>query len=151
MSIGRNRGFTLVEAMVSVVLLAVGITAILGTLGEMTKARGRSIATERMQQLAFDKYDELVGTGDYTTPSLSGDFQDRNESRYTWRAEFLQTGTTNLESFTVYVDPVAGPNKGVQATGLVYVPPTTVTGTGTVAGGGTGTGTGGRGGGTVGQ
>ena len=139
----RTRGgFTLVEALVSVVILGVGITGVTGALGEMTRARGRAMETERMQRLAFDKYDELIATVQYTTPSLSGDFTDRNEYRYTWHAELLETGTTNLESFAVYVDSAAGgTTKTVKVTGLVYVQPTTGTG----AGGGTGTGGGGVG------
>lgn len=140
-----RRGYTLIEAMVSAVVLAVGISAVVATLGQMARARGRALETERMQSLAFDKYDELMATGDFSTPSLSGDFQDHNESRYTWRAELLQTGTTNLESFTVYVDSAAGGlDKTVKVIGLVYVPPTTGTGTG--SGGGAGGGVGGGGG-----
>jgi len=145
----RRRGFSLLEAMVASILLAIGISGVMAALGAMTSARGRIIESERMQRLAVDKYDELVGTGAYSTPSLTGDFTDRNETRYTWRAELQDTGTTNLESFTVYVDPVAGRDaKTIQVTGLVFVPPTTGSGSSTGGGvGGVGGGTGGRGGG----
>jgi type II secretory pathway pseudopilin PulG len=128
MSIARSKGFTLVETLVSFVILTVGIASIIGAFGQMDRARGRAIETERMQRLAFDKYDELVGTGDYTLPALSGDFKDRSEDRYTWRAELLQTGTSDLESLTVYVEAVANSDKLEQITGLIYTPPTTGTG-----------------------
>jgi type II secretory pathway pseudopilin PulG len=143
MSTARSSGFTLVEALVSLIILTVGISSILGAYGQMDRARGRAIETERMQRLAFDKYDELIGTGDYTLPALSGDFKDRNEDRYTWRAELLQTGTSDLESLTVYVEAVANTDKVEQVTGLIYTPP--VTGTGSSGG----TGNGGPGGGTT--
>jgi uncharacterized membrane protein YgcG len=108
--------------MVAAILLAIGISGAMAALGAMADARYRIIESERMQRLAFDKYDELVGTVSYSTASLSGDFSDRYESRYTWRADLTETGTTNIYSLTVYVDPVAGRDaKTVQITGLLYI------------------------------
>ena len=123
-------GFTLVEALVSVVLLSVGIVAATATLGQMTKSEGYMQEGERMRRLADRKLQELVATGDYQF-TTSGDFADLYEDRYAFTAALEPTGTEYLDALIVTVtrkdrrdDP------GVDVSELIFIPPTSTGGQG---------------------
>ena len=119
----RRRGFTLVEAIVSVALLAVGIVAALSTIGQMTKTEGIVQEGERMRRLADEKLQELIATGDYETIT-EGDFTERGENRYNWTSALEPTGVENLESLTVTVVRVnRRDDSGYEASQLIYIPP----------------------------
>jgi type II secretion system protein I len=118
-----RRGFTLVEALASVALLAVGIVAAVGTLGRMAHSEALLQEKERMARLADEKLQELIGTGDFQTVT-SGDFQERGESRYLWSAALEPTGVENLEVVTVTVarQDERGELESV-ASQLIFIPP----------------------------
>jgi hypothetical protein len=119
----RNLGFTLIEALVSVVLLSVGIVASLTAIGHMIKGEALMQEGERMRRLADEKLSELVATGEYLYLT-EGDFADRSETRYTWTAELQPTGTENLQAFTVrVVHANRRDDTGYEAAELVFVPP----------------------------
>lgn len=119
----RRRGFTLVEVIVSVALLAVGIVAVLSTIGHMTKTEAMVQEGERMRRLADEKLQELIGTGDYVTLT-DGDFSERGENRYTWTSALEPTGVESLESLTVTVVRVnRRDDLGYDASQLIYIPP----------------------------
>ena len=123
MAVKRRRGFTLVEAIVSVALLAVGIVAALSAIGQMTKTEGIVQEGERMRRLADEKLQELIATGDYQTIT-EGDFTERGENRYSWSTVLDPTGVENLESLTVTVVHVnRRDDSGYQASQLIYIPP----------------------------
>lgn len=118
-----RRGFTMVEALASVFLLAVGILAGLGALNAMTKNEYGMRESERMQRLADEKLLELLATGDWQFMT-EGDFTDRNENRYLWTATLEPTGVENLEVLSVTITRAAQRNDtGYQANQLLYVPP----------------------------
>jgi type II secretory pathway pseudopilin PulG len=119
----------MIEAMVSVALLGVGIVAVLGGFAALAKSQQRAVESERMQRLAVDKYQELVGTEAIQTESLSGDFSDRGEDRYVWQATVETTATENLSALNVIVQTRDGGADGPTqfASGVVYVPQTTTT------------------------
>ncbi len=120
----RRCGFTLIEALVSVVLVAVGVVGAMNALGQMTKADTQLRDRERVQRLAIQKYDELVGTGALTNASQSGDFKDRNIETYTWKADVIPSGTTNLDQIRVTVsDPDDPKGPSAEFDGLRYNPP----------------------------
>jgi type II secretion system protein I len=118
-----RRGFTLVEALASVALLAVGIVAAVGTLGRMANSEALLQEKERMARLADEKLQELIGTGDFQTVT-SGDFQERGENRYLWSAALEPTGIENLEVVTVTVarQDERGELESV-ASQLIFIPP----------------------------
>ena len=123
-----NSGFTLVEAVISVLLVAVGVVSTIQALGAMTKSDGQLRDRERMQRLAIQKYDELIGTGALTNASQDGDFKDRNVDAYTWKAEVIPGTVTNLDQIRVTVsDPDAPQGPSVEIDGLRYTPPATST------------------------
>jgi len=125
MKYGRNKGFSLIEAMVASVLVAVGVSSVLRGYAALTRAQSQLQERERMQRLAVSKYDELIATG-VNNAATSGDFQDYNEDRYKWDLDIETTNTTGLSSVQLTVtatDPTD--NSQVQLNGLVYTAQTT--------------------------
>ena len=138
MSIARNkRGFTIIEAIVSIALTAVTIVGALGAIRAMTRSETIRMDTEYERRLAVEKYQEIVAIQDFTT--ASGDFNDRNDSRYVWEMSTTPTSITNLVTLTIKVHPTDSqePKDEYTVSGLIYqAPQTSTTGTPTSAGGG---------------
>jgi type II secretory pathway pseudopilin PulG len=126
----RQRGLTLIEAIVSVVIVVIAIVGVLSALGQITYSEQRASTTELMHRLACEKFDEVISTGTYTTAGLNGDFSDYNISGYIWTAEVTPTTETNLDSLEVIVEKTSGSSANqVSVSGLIYTPSTTGTGT----------------------
>jgi prepilin-type N-terminal cleavage/methylation domain-containing protein len=125
----RSKGFSLIEAMVASVLVAVGVSSVLHGYASLSRAQSQLQERDRMQRLAVSKYDELLATG-ITNVATSGDFQDYNETRYKWTLDSETTATTGLSTVQITVDAV-DPNdtNQVQVNGLLYTAQTTATGT----------------------
>ena len=123
-----RKGFTIFEAIASVVLLGVGITAVLGGISSLTKAEYDSRLREHMHSLAVQKFGELSATGQLTQSS-SGDFQDQSEPNYEWQTTVSTTGVDSLNHVYLLVrakNDSAGPVAEVDS--LQYVINTTSTG-----------------------
>ena len=107
----------------SVAIAGIGLTAALGAMRSLASAESRATRTELMQRLAFQKYDEVVATGEIEQAPLTGDFRERGIEGYEWRAELDQSGIENLGTVTVTVTPVRrGDNLETRITGLRFVP-----------------------------
>jgi prepilin-type N-terminal cleavage/methylation domain-containing protein len=119
----RRRGFSLIEAMVAVAVTGIGVTAALGGMRALAKAEHRATRTEIMQRLAFQKYDEVIATGEVNTAPLEGDFRDVNVDGYEWRVEVEQSGVENLSIVKVRVNPAGEEDNYVLAKGLQFQPP----------------------------
>jgi type II secretory pathway pseudopilin PulG len=117
----------MIEALVSVALVGVAITSIMGAFGKFAHTQTVANQTEQMQRLAVEKYDELIGTGSLQTQSLNGDFSDWGNDLYVWDATVDTTGTENLSALTVTVQPRDNPSEQNRAAvnGLVYIQPQT--------------------------
>lgn len=125
-SASKRHGFTLVEAVASVALLGVGVAAVMGALGAMTANSTRIRETEFMQRLAYDKYRELVATGQTETAQISGDFSDRDDQVHQWEAETGPSGIDNVDTLRVTVRRNDRRDaEPVEVDGLVYRPPQT--------------------------
>ncbi len=134
MKSARNKGFTLIEAMVSAALVAVGVASALGAYGALTKAQSQIQERDRMQRLAISKYDELAASG-LSNAASSGDFQDYSDSRYKWTAGIANTATSGLQSLTLTVTSnLPNDSTHVSVEGLLYDPTTTASGTGATGG-----------------
>lgn len=78
-----NKGFTFIEAMVAILVLTLGLTAILQVfpvaLGRERLSQMRSqavfLAQAKVEQLSFQGY-ENIGVGDFSEPSLLSPFED---------------------------------------------------------------------------
>jgi len=133
----RFAGYSLIEAMVSVVVVGIAVVGCIAALSAMTRSEDRALTTEKMHRLASEKYDEIVATEDYVNTSLSGNFEDRGEPGYTWQVDVSPTGESNLDAVTVTVSKESGSTaEPVKVVGVMYVPQTTTSGT--AAAGGTG-------------
>lgn len=148
-----NKGFTLIEVLVATVLMAVGITACLMTMGALESGELKQEKSVSIHELAQRKFNEVMATVDLTQGGSSGDFSDWNLPDYRWSAAVNSTGTTNLDQLDVTVQSSQDTTRSVTITGLVYVPSqtgTTTTNSGSQGGsapGGGGGGVGGTGGG----
>ncbi len=121
-----RRGFSLIEVLVAALLLGFGIVATLECLSSITASQMRTLESERMQRLAIRKYHELLALNELSAGQADGDFLDIGEERYTWHADRIATGTTNLDSLRVQVFK-KGKETGqpFQVEGLICKPATT--------------------------
>lgn len=99
----RRRGFTLVETLASVAVVAIGVTAALGALGYIAKADAKSKLREEGQRLAIQKIDELLATGDYQVTPNGGDFSEYGKSDWSWSAVLKPSGTEYVDRLGVTV------------------------------------------------
>jgi len=117
----RRRGFTMVEAIISIALAGFGVAAVVGAMGSVNLAEANALERERMYQLAIDKFDELVATEEYNS-TTDGTFEDRNEPNFDWSAEIEATGIEGLDELIVTVTRSAGDREAeVTVSGLLYV------------------------------
>lgn len=119
----KQRGFSLIEALVALVLAGGGIAALVSSMGVMQRSEARILLAEKMQRLAVEKLDEIVATQD--TNAQSGDFQDRGVEGFSWTVTDDTTSVENLEKITVQVTK-DGDETAVQTVEtLIYRPPAT--------------------------
>jgi hypothetical protein len=113
------------------VLLGVGMTAALSTLGSIAKGEGRGRDKEFLQRLAIEKYDELVTTNQQPLTSSNGDFTDRNISGYTWNLDVEPSSTNNLDTVVVTVTKSGAAKSDPEGKmyGLIYLSPSTTSST----------------------
>lgn len=116
----RNRGFSLVEAVIATALAVVGITAVMGAYGAINAARAQAKESELKLRLALEKYDEVVATGEFEQAPLSGDF---SPLEYTFSVEAEPGVATNLREVIVVVkSSTRRDDDGIEVRGIVYVP-----------------------------
>ena len=121
-----KKGFTLVEVVVSVALLAIGIVVSLGSLSAMTKTEVKLRKTEEMNRLAVQKIEEVLAVGNATTAETSGTFDDYGYTGYEWSLEVAPSGTENLDTIRVTVtEASANSSAGVSVSSLLYTPQST--------------------------
>jgi prepilin-type N-terminal cleavage/methylation domain-containing protein len=100
----QGRGFTLLEVLVSAVLLGAGIAGVLGAFSVIARGEDRTREIEKMHRLAVDKYNELRATTDQFAANDGGDLSDRGEPNYSWALSVDPTGVQNLDAITVKVE-----------------------------------------------
>ena len=71
-----NRAFTLVEAMVAVILCGVGVVAAMQALASLQKTNINAVHSERLLRLAANKIEEIGVTSLVTETPTDGDFAD---------------------------------------------------------------------------
>lgn len=113
----KRRGFTMVEALVSIAILTVGIVGALGALGEMTKSEARLRESEMYRRFAKEKYDEIVATGELINAPLDGDFEDRGQPNLVWS---LETEPNTLAENLLNVRVVVHPSGKEDSDGAVF-------------------------------
>lgn len=117
-----NSGFTLIEALVSLVLAGGGIAALVSSIGATERAEARALQSEKMQRLAYTKLEEILASRDFV--SQGGDFNDRGESDFEWNLEQNTTSVENLTQLTVSVTKTTDSSVKQTLSTLVFDPPT---------------------------
>ena len=126
-----RRGFTLVEVLVTTVLVAVAVVGVLGGIRSIGIADAHARNADLLQRLAAEKTDDLRLLPDPSQGASAGDFSDRGHKDATWNLAVEATDTDDVDKVTV----TASRGTDSQAlTTLMFVRPTT----GTVNGASTG-------------
>jgi prepilin-type N-terminal cleavage/methylation domain-containing protein len=127
----RKQGFTLIEVLVTSVLVGVALAGAMTAIGSLSRADVAARNAELLQRLAVQKLAALRVEGDLRTAETSGDFSAEGYEDVEWVLELQTTEDANVEEATI----TATRGESQQAlTELIFFRPTTTTGT-------TGTGT----------
>ncbi len=103
------------------VLLAIGVTTLVGVLGTVSRTNARVILKERVERAADEKLGELVATGDIQYDG-SGGFDNPEDQDLSWSSQISATGTEGLSYASVTVR--SGEYSAV-ADRLIYIAPET--------------------------
>lgn len=125
-----RRGFSIIEALVSAVLLGVGIVAAMSALGAMAKGESRIRDIERFTTLARSKYDELLlEDPNAASGDENGDFADQGQPDVEWTWSRSASGTESLDIVRLTVKARGAEEGAAQAilSGLSYRPAQTST------------------------
>ena len=116
----RENAFTLVEALATLVLLAIVLPVAMQGISLATQVSG--VARERTEStsLAEAKMVELTATGDWQGSDLSGDFGE-DWPQYKWEAEVTDWEEPSLRLLTVKVDWVRrGRQRSTELSTVLY-------------------------------
>ena len=114
------RGFTLVEMLVTILLVGIGLASVFGGLRALSAADVKARDADLVQRLAASKLAEFGPVLDPATAGDKGDFTEEGHPEVSWEATVESGNATNVERVTV----TATKNNTEQSlTGLVYTPP----------------------------
>ena len=97
----NSRGFTLIEVLVTVVLVSVAIVGVMGGLRAIGAASAGARTADLLQGLASEKLNDLRLLSDPGAGSKGGDFSDRGYDDVTWSATVEASGAANVDQVTV--------------------------------------------------
>jgi type II secretion system protein I len=120
----RKTGFTLIEALVALALVALALVGVMGGIQSLGKADIKARDADLMQRLVAQKMMTLGVTEDPSTADDRGDFADQGHPEIAWQMDVEPSGTDNLNQVTV---TATKDNESQALTGLVYTRPTTTT------------------------
>jgi len=135
----RRSGFTLIEVMVTSIIVAVAVAGVFDGIRSMAKTEVKANTADLLQRLAVEKVNDLEILSDPSVGGDNGDFSDRGYPDIMWTADVETASITNVDELTVTV------SQGTDSqtiTTMVYVPQessttgTTTTTTTTPGGGG---------------
>lgn len=112
-------GFTLVEMLVTVVLVGLGLAAVFGGIGALSTAEARAREADLLQRLAASRWEEIGAVEDPATAADRGDFADEGYPDITWTRTVENSGIDNVDQVTVTA--IRGEREQALV-GLVYVP-----------------------------
>lgn len=100
-TVRNNRGFTLVEALVAVILCGVGVVAAMQALASLQKTNVKATHSERLLRLATNKIEEIGITASINETPTDGNFSDDGAPDATYTIS-IQPGTVQ-GTFTVTI------------------------------------------------
>jgi prepilin-type N-terminal cleavage/methylation domain-containing protein len=93
-----RRGFSLIEVLVAVVLLGIGVVGSLQALASINRTEVNVRESQRTQQLAHQKLDELIATDEIQNAPLDGTFEDDGSPNLEWT---LETEPSEVEALLI--------------------------------------------------
>ncbi|HEX5322390.1 MAG TPA: prepilin-type N-terminal cleavage/methylation domain-containing protein [Capsulimonadaceae bacterium] len=128
----RSRcGFTLIEVLVTSVLVTVAVVATMGGIRTIMATQSKAQTADLLQRLASEKLDDSRYLSSPDANGTSGDFTDRGYPDITWNMQVQAAGVTNLDQVTV---TATRGSDSEELTTMMYAAPATTTGTTTAAG-----------------
>ncbi len=116
-----RRGFSLIEVLVAVVLLGIGVVGSLQALASLNRTEVNVRESQRTQQLAHQKLDELIATDEIQNAPLDGTFEDEGSPNLEWT---LETEPSEVEALLIVRLSVSkageDENRGFTVTTLLY-------------------------------
>jgi len=119
----RDSGFTLVEVLVTIVLVSVAIVGTMGALRSIQRGNASANTADLLQNLAQQKLNDLSTSATPAGNGSAGNFSDRGYPNITWSLEDNATSVTNLNLDTVTV--TSGKDSESISTEIDVVPQTT--------------------------
>lgn len=117
-----NRGFTLVELLVTTFLIGLAVVGAMGGIRALKMADIKAKQVELVQRLAMQKLDEYESVTPVNTADSSGDFSDHGYPDVTYDMTMTPTSTANID----IVEVTAKQGTVSQSlTELFYIRPTT--------------------------
>lgn len=96
-----KRGFTLIEVLVTVVLVSVAVVGVLGGIRSIQAAGARARSADLLQCLVAEKVGDIRLLSDPSTGGNAGDFSDRGHAEISWTASVEATGAASVDKVTV--------------------------------------------------
>ncbi len=96
-----KRSFTLIEVLVTVVLVSVAVVGVLGGIRAIQAAGARTRDGDLLQRLVAEKVGDIRLLSDPSTGGNAGDFSDRGHADISWTANVETTGAANVDKVTV--------------------------------------------------
>ena len=93
-TVRNRRGFTLVVALVAVILCGVGVVAAMQALASLQKTNINAVHAERLLRLATNKIEEIGVTSSITETPTDGDFSDDGAPDATYNID-IQAGSVD--------------------------------------------------------
>lgn len=121
----RRAGFSLVEMLVTIVLVGLAMAGVFGGIRSLMAAEAKARDANLLQRLAADKLNEMGPVTDPRTADTSGDFTDSGYSDITWTMELETTSTLNVQQVTV---TATRGNTSQTISSLVFLRPQTTEG-----------------------
>ncbi len=117
---GRNEGFTFIELLATVVLIAVIMPVAMRSIALCTRLAGQSRRQVEAASLAKAKLTELIVTGDWEKGNKRGDF-DKDWPDYEWSLDVTNWTDTLVRELALTVSwRSAGRQRGVILSTLIY-------------------------------
>ena len=117
---GRAGGFTFIELLATVVLIAIIMPVAMGSIGLCTRLGGQSRRQIEAACLAKTKLAELKVTGDWANGDQRGEFEE-DWSDYQWKATVTGWTDTTLRQLDVTVFWLSqGKERSVTLSTLIY-------------------------------
>ncbi len=99
----KNSAFTLIEVLVTAVIVAVAMVGVYGGIGVLSKVDSQAHTADLLQRLATEKIQDVELLATPSANGSTGDFTDRGYPDITWSLDDQPSGVTNVDQITMTV------------------------------------------------